>query len=124
MLLRTLSWAASCAIALGTVSGLVYAEDEHGFSTAANNPTTCVELHERVNNDARAVEFLLESHCDADFACTMTWTVTCDNKTTGAGNGSTELARGTTSLVTASAATCNGEWEVRDPKWACNPKTR
>jgi hypothetical protein len=111
---RHLAWAALGALALGAVTAPVCAEQPY----ATSSPDSCVVLHERLNKDSQTMDFTLESGCKAVFACTMSWVVTCDHAQTR-GSGTTTLASESSATFTASAATCKGDWEVRDPAWSC-----
>jgi hypothetical protein len=105
------AWAAIGATALIAASAHVYAEDA----------VKCMTLSELVDDKAQSVDFRLANTCKASFECSLSWRVTCDggSKT---GNASATLTEGTSTTITASAAFCKGDWEVREPSWTCNAR--
>jgi hypothetical protein len=109
MRIARFAWAAIGATALLAASAHVYAEDA----------VKCMTLSELVDDKAQAVDFRLANACKASFDCSLSWRVICDGGAKTASSSAT-LVEGSSATITASAAFCKGDWEVRDPAWTCN----
>ncbi len=92
---------------------------------AAESADTCVGVHK--SEADHGLDYELSSACEQKLACSMSWTVTCqDNhgKVTSKKNASERfnLDDSASHTVSASAADCtSGNYDIDNVRWHCDP---
>ena len=82
----------------------------------------CVRYSQKMNGKQSGVDLRLVNRCRFSVSCSLEWQLVC----AGQGAGGTELAhfdleRGETGATHASASACDGDWEVSNVRWSCDP---
>ena len=82
----------------------------------------CVRFTQKMERGQTGVALRLQNRCGSPVACSLEWKLVCGGGSAGGVEAaSMELARGEAREVSASAATCDGDWEVTDVRWTCSP---
>lgn len=107
-------WALS-AVALLLESGAVSA------GGARTSVASCVKYRQKADAAGDGADIHLDNRCRTSVACSVEWSVVCDDEEGPRALASFELARGARHVVDASVADCDGDWEVKDVLWTCHP---
>jgi hypothetical protein len=92
---------------------------------AAPSAAQCVAFQR--TETSTGLLFDVQNNCDKELACTLGWTVTCENSSGKATSTSRQAARFTVDAQlshseTGSAASCTGAgWRIDDVSWSCAP---
>jgi hypothetical protein len=82
----------------------------------------CVQFSQKMERGQTGVALRLRNRCRSEVSCSIEWKVVCGGGSAGGVEAaSMELARGEAREVSASAAACDGDWEVTDVRWTCSP---
>ena len=83
----------------------------------------CMKFSQNLGADEESVDLKLQSKCKFEVVCSLEWELTC---TGDDGSRLSSPAKRSTTLdftedwsISASAATCDADWEVGDVKWNC-----
>jgi hypothetical protein len=92
---------------------------------AAESADDCVAIQR--TEQADGLDFQLKNNCDRPLACTLAWTLSCENDkgkvtTTAKQSASVAMAKDTDKHVFGSATTCKTSgWRIDDVGWTCAP---
>lgn len=82
----------------------------------------CVEFAQKMERGQTGVALRLRNRCRSAVTCSIQWKLVCGGSSAGGvETASMDLARGEGREVSASAAACDGDWEVTDVRWTCSP---
>lgn len=92
---------------------------------AAESADECVAITRSEAPDG--LDFEVKNNCDKSLACSMSWTLSCENdkgKVTSSSRAgaSFALAKDAAKHTLGSSAACKSSgWRIDDVTWACNP---
>jgi hypothetical protein len=78
----------------------------------------CVRFSQERLAGGDVVELRLVNRCDVPLTCALAWAVRCDGLDARS-EKSFVLDPGDASAARASAASCDGDWEIADVRWTC-----
>ncbi len=91
---------------------------------SADSADSCVAF--TTAEQSSGLAFDLRNGCDRGLACSLSWTVSCQNASgnttsTAKHGASFVVAADTTHRALGSAATCKDGWRIDDITWDCTP---
>jgi len=92
---------------------------------AAESADECVNITR--TESPEGLDFEVKNNCDKPLACSMSWTLSCENdkgKVTASSRAgaSFALAKDASKHTLGSSVTCKTSgWRIDDVSWACNP---
>jgi hypothetical protein len=115
-LARTAPWVLSVLLVLGSAVAVAAA------AVTRRTAGRCVRYSQKMDSARTGVVMQLRNRCRFPVTCTLEWKLVCAGNSAGVESASLELARGKADSVHASAAGCgDGDWEVADVRWTCDP---
>ena len=82
----------------------------------------CVRYGQKMDAARSGVHLRLDNRCGFAVACSIRWDLVCGAGTaTNPSSSELVLERGQAQTVHASASACDGDWEVANVRWSCDP---
>lgn len=107
---------------LAVVAALLWAPAATGDPPKKTRSTARCVRFDQVLDEAETGAYLhLQNRCQVEVRCSIEWRVSCDEEAGQLELQSFDLPRGKRHTVHASAAECDGDWEVGDVRWSCEP---
>jgi len=100
--------------ALGTLALSVVS----AMALADSTDTRCVQFGQDKHLDKQRIDFHLENSCAKTAVCSISWEVTCDSAR-AKNDESATLSPSASQTFHASAAYCDGRWNIGTPIWSC-----
>ena len=123
-LARVAPWVLLVLVAAGAVSvaaGPVSAIAGRSRQSPVRSAARCVRYSQKMDGAERGADLRLDNRCRFAVACSIQWAVRCAGHTSASESSSLELGVGEAGSVHASAAACDGDWEVANVRWSCDP---
>lgn len=81
----------------------------------------CVRYGQKMDAAHSGVDLRLDNRCGFAVACSIRWDLVCAGGASSPSSSELSLERGQASTVNASASACEGDWEVANVRWSCDP---
>lgn len=113
---RSASWVFSVLLALG-LSATASAEVKR------RSAKRCVRYGQKMEAGETGASLQLSNRCGFAVTCSIQWDLVCSGTSASRSSQSSslDLDRGQSASVHASAAACEGDWEVANVRWSCDP---
>jgi hypothetical protein len=81
----------------------------------------CVRYGQKMDAAQSGVDLRLDNRCAFAVACSVRWDLVCAGAGPSPSSSELSLQRGQAQSVHASASACDGDWEVANVRWSCEP---
>jgi len=81
----------------------------------------CVRYGQKMDAAQSGVDLRLNNRCGFAVTCSIRWELLCAGSGIGSESSQLKLERGQAASVHASARACDGDWEVANVRWSCDP---
>ncbi|HKE19253.1 MAG TPA: hypothetical protein VKB80_30465 [Kofleriaceae bacterium] len=113
-LARVASWVLCVLVAAGAVSAAA-------AGVKRRSAARCVRYSQKMDGGDSGADLRLDNRCRFAVTCSIQWAVRCAGHKSASESASLELGGGEAGSVHASAAACDGDWEVANVRWSCDP---
>ena len=119
-LARVAPWVLFVLVAAGVVSAAA-GQVSAIAGVKRRSAARCVRYSQRMDGADSGADLRLDNRCRFAVACSIHWAVRCAGHTSASESSSLALGGGEAGSVHASAAACDGDWEVANVRWSCDP---
>jgi hypothetical protein len=104
---------------LAVIAALAWAPAAAGDPPKKKSTARCVRFDQTLDEEQTGAYLGLHNRCQIEVRCSIEWRISCDGEAGQLEMHAFDLARGKREVAHASAAACDGDWEVGDVRWAC-----
>jgi hypothetical protein len=106
---------------LVAVAALSWSPAAAGDPPKTKSTARCVRFDQVLDEEQSGAYLHLQNRCQVEVRCSVEWRVSCDGEAGQLEMHAFDLPRGKRETHHASAAACDGDWEVGDVQWSCEP---
>src|SRR5690349_15824408 len=107
---------------LAVIAVVLWAPSAAGDSPKKKKSTArCVRFEQALDEEQTGAYLHLQNRCEIEVRCSIEWRISCDGEAGQLEMQAFDLPRGKRRTSHASAAACDGDWEVGDVRWSCEP---
>ena len=81
----------------------------------------CVRFEQVLDEAGTGAYLHVHNRCSVELRCSVEWRISCDGEAGQLEMHAFDLPRGKRHTEHASADACEGDWEVGDVSWTCEP---
>lgn len=106
---------------LAVIAVVLWAPAAAGDPPKKKSTARCVRFEQVLDEEQTGAYLHLQNRCQVEVRCSVEWRISCDGEAGQLEMQAFDLPRGKRQTVHASAAACDGDWEVGDVRWTCEP---